>query len=259
MAGDWLKMEVDLPEKPEVWRIASIVGIDADTVVGKLLKVWRWFDAHTEDGNALGVTYPLVDHVAGVTGFAEAMALCGWLVQSGSVMSIPHFDRHNGKTAKNRALTAKRVAKCKEKGNGESNARSVTTALPREEKRREEKEQEPASASADFLGASKGASEGRKSSGTEIDTWLRSLDGDAIPADDPIFGYAEKAGIPLDFLELSWHRFVEDMRGRGKRQKDWRAHYRNAVRNNWLKLWWFSPEGDCRLTTAGEQAKRAHA
>lgn len=256
MAGDWLKMEVDLPEKPEVWQIASIVGIDADSVVGKLLKVWRWFDAHTEDGNALGVTYPLVDHVAGVTGFAEAMALCGWLVQNGSVMSIPHFDRHNGKTAKNRALTAKRVAKCKEKGNGEGNGASVTHALPREEKRREEDKSK--SAGADLLGASKGNPEGRKSSATEIDTWLRSLDGDAIPADDPIFSYAENAGIPLDFLELSWHRFVEDMRERGKRQKDWRAHYRNAVKGNWLKLWWLQ-DGEYRLTTAGEQAKRARA
>jgi hypothetical protein len=137
MSGDWLKMEVGLPEKPEVWQIAGIVGIDADSVVGKLLKVWRWFDAHTEDGNAAGVTYPLVDHVAGVTGFAEAMALCGWLIQNGSVMSVPHFDRHNGKTAKNRALTAKRVAKCKDKGNAVGNGESVTAALPREEKRRE--------------------------------------------------------------------------------------------------------------------------
>jgi hypothetical protein len=149
MSGDWLKMEVGLPEKPEVWQIAGIVGIDADSVVGKLLKVWRWFDAHTENGNAVGVTYPLVDHVAGVSGFAEAMALCGWLVQDGSILSIPHFDRHNGKTAKNRALTAKRVAKCKENSNARGNEDTVTSALPREEKRREE--QKTLSASADAV------------------------------------------------------------------------------------------------------------
>ncbi len=140
MAGDWIKMDVGLPEKPEVWQIAGMVGIDADSVVGKLLKVWRWFDAHTESGNAAGVTFPLVDHVAGVTGFAEAMALCGWLVQDGSVMSLPNFDRHNGKTAKNRALTAKRVASFKDKSNAKGNAPIVSDALPREEKRREEKE-----------------------------------------------------------------------------------------------------------------------
>lgn len=138
MAGDWLKIEVDLPEKPEVWSIAGMLSIDADAVVGKLLKVWRWFDAHTEDGNARGVTYSLVDHLTGVTGFGEAMALNGWLLQDGSLLRLPNFERHNGKTAKNRGLTAKRVAKCKAKGNGTGNAASVTDALPREEKRREE-------------------------------------------------------------------------------------------------------------------------
>jgi len=143
MAGDWLKMSVDLPEKPEVWQIAGMVGIDPDAVVGKLLKVWRWFDAHTETGNAVGVTYSLVDHVSGVTGFGEAMALCGWLLQDGSTLSLPNFDRHNGKTAKNRALTAKRVASHKDKSNAKGNAVIVSDALPREEKRREEQKQEP--------------------------------------------------------------------------------------------------------------------
>lgn len=134
MSGDWIKVEVDLPEKPEVWQIAGITGLDADSVVGKLIKVWRWFDSHTESGNAVGVTYPLVDHVAGVTGFADAMAFCGWLEQCGACMSLPNFERHNGKTAKNRALTAKRVAKFKEESNVKGNAIIVTTALPKEEK-----------------------------------------------------------------------------------------------------------------------------
>ena len=93
-----------------------------------------------------------------------------------------------------------------------------------------------------------------------IDSWLDSLGDElAIAADDSIFDYAEKTGIPLEFLELSWKRFVEDMRERGTRKKDWRAHYRNAVRGNWFKLWWFDGEGVCRLTTTGEQARRAAA
>jgi hypothetical protein len=141
VAGDWLKMSVNLPDKPEVWQIAGMLGIDADSVVGKLLRVWAWFDAHTEDGNAVGVTYPLVDRVAGVAGFAEAMVLAGWLNQNGSVMTIPHFERHNGKTAKNRALTNERVAKHRksnDESNAEGNAASVTKTVTREEKRREE-------------------------------------------------------------------------------------------------------------------------
>jgi hypothetical protein len=141
VAGDWIKMSVNLPDKPEVWQIAGALGIDADSVVGKLLRVWAWFDAHTQDGNALGVTYPLVDRVAGVSGFAEAMAFAGWLDQKGSILSCPKFDRHNGKTAKNRALTNERVAKHREsndESNAGGNATSVTKTVTREEKRREE-------------------------------------------------------------------------------------------------------------------------
>lgn len=142
MAGDWIKMEVCLPDKPEVWQIAGMLQIEADSVVGKLLRVWAWFDSHTEDGNAVGVSYSLIDRVSGVVGFAEAMAMCGWLIQNGSVLSLPKFSRHNGKTAKNRALTNDRVAKHRAAGNAEgnaaSNANTVTKSVTREEKRREE-------------------------------------------------------------------------------------------------------------------------
>ena len=127
--------------------MAGVLGIDADSVVGKLLRVWAWFDSHTEDGNAVGVTYPLLDRIAGVNGFAEAMAISGWLEQNGHTMHLPNFDRHSGKTAKNRALTNERVAKSRTKqqeSNADSNGASVTKTVTREEKRREEKEKSTA-------------------------------------------------------------------------------------------------------------------
>jgi hypothetical protein len=155
MSGDWMKIELELPDKPEVYRIAGILGLDPDAVVGKLFRVWSWFDKHTEAGNAAGVTYALLDRITGVTGFAEAMALAGWLEQRGSELLIPNFDRHNGKTAKNRALTAKRVAVKRTKCNAESNAQSVTYALPREEKRREERKEVSREVLPDWLPAEK--------------------------------------------------------------------------------------------------------
>lgn len=155
MSGDWMKIELELPDKPEVYRIAGILGLDPDAVVGKLFRVWSWFDKHTESGNAAGVTYALLDRITGVTGFAEAMALAGWLEQRGSELLIPNFDRHNGKTAKNRALTAKRVAVKRTKCNAESNAMSVTHALPREEKRREERKEVSREVLPDWLPAEK--------------------------------------------------------------------------------------------------------
>ncbi len=141
----WLKFDVSTPEKPEVMAITIALGYeDPDLTVGKLLKVWRWFDAHTQEGNAVGVTPALLNKVVAIPGICEAMADVGWIVVSPSGVSLPNFERHNGKTAKDRALGAKRAAshKTNAKGNGESNAPSVTSALPREEKRREEKIEE---------------------------------------------------------------------------------------------------------------------
>jgi hypothetical protein len=77
-----------------------------------------------------------------------------------------------------------------------------------------------------------------------------------IPADDPIFRFAADAGIPKEFLHLAWREFAGKHRGTHRLQKDWRAHFRDAVRRNWFKLWWMPSEGACELTTAGVQLKR---
>jgi hypothetical protein len=139
MAGDWIKVQKDTPDKPEVLAIASRMNLDPDAVVGKLVRIWSWFDTHTIDGNALSVTYALLDRLAGVTGFAEQMAFVGWLNQDGHVLSLPNFDYHNGETAKKRALGKNRQEKHRsnDESNATSNASSVTKALP--EKRIEEK------------------------------------------------------------------------------------------------------------------------
>jgi len=141
VAGDWLKIELNTPDKPEVIAIASRLGLDPDAVVGKLIRVWRWFNEHTKDGNAIGVTYAFLDRICGVTGFAEQMALVGWLQENGHTLSIPNFDYHNGDSAKKRAETQKRVAKHRDSEKQKSNADVTQNTLPKAlpEKRREEK------------------------------------------------------------------------------------------------------------------------
>lgn len=138
MAGDWLKVEGCTPDKPEMFVIAEALGIDPDAVFGKCFRVWAWWDQHNEEGNARNVTKSLIDRIAGCPGFAEAMMQAGWLGVVGDMLVIPNFYRHNGQTAKNRALTAKRVAKHKRSGNDEGNGKVTPIALPREEKRRED-------------------------------------------------------------------------------------------------------------------------
>ncbi|WP_046488693.1 DnaT-like ssDNA-binding domain-containing protein [Pseudomonas veronii] len=143
MAGDWIKFELTTLDKPEVCQIADLADIDPDAVVGKLMRVWGWFDQQTENGNAPSVSKKLLDRLVGVIGFCEHMKSVAWMIEIDGVISLPHFDRHNGKTAKNRLLTAKRVANHKA-SNGKSNAANVSGALPKEEKRR--KDQNPLSA-----------------------------------------------------------------------------------------------------------------
>lgn len=143
MAGDWIKMEKITPDKPEVYAIANLLNIDPDAVFGKLFRVWSWFDDHSEIGNAPSVTKMLLDRITGVTGFADAMIDAGWMIEDDGQLLLPNFNRHNGQTAKNRALTAKRVSKTRNKSNADtvtgSNDDVTQTPLPREEKRREEK------------------------------------------------------------------------------------------------------------------------
>ncbi len=130
MAGDWIKIEVELPDKPEVHALANILSLDPDTVVGKLIRVWQWFDKHTTDGNAHGVTHLLIGRLTAVNGFGEAMMLVGWLEQKNKTLVMPKFDRHTSQSAKTRALTNKRVKRLR-------NAPTVTESLP--EKKRKEK------------------------------------------------------------------------------------------------------------------------
>jgi hypothetical protein len=132
MAGDWIKFELTTMDKPEVCQIADLADIDPDAVVGKLMRVWGWFDQQTENGNAPSVSKKLLDRMVGVTGFCEHMKSVGWMVEAEGMISLPHFERHNGKTAKNRLLTAKRVANHKS-ANAKGNARNVSGALPKED------------------------------------------------------------------------------------------------------------------------------
>lgn len=139
----WMKIDLELPDKPEVHAIAGMLNLDPDAVVGKLIRVWQWFDKHTTDGNAFGVTYALPDRISSVAGFGEAMAFVGWLEQRDKTLVMTKFDRHTSESAKARALTAKRVEKHKAKTNasetGKVTSDALPDALPREEKDKNKK------------------------------------------------------------------------------------------------------------------------
>lgn len=140
MAGDWIKIEMVTPDKPEVDQMSEILGIDPDAVVGKLIRFWVWADQQAVSGHALIVTKKLIDRVTYCPGFADALLKVDWLQARSGSFVIPHFDRHNGQSAKNRALATerKRLARQLSRDKRDScHDENVTEAGP--EKRREEK------------------------------------------------------------------------------------------------------------------------
>lgn len=144
MSGDWIKMRVALHDDPSVISIAADTGLDEDTVVGKLHRLWSWADRHLANSNAdsvtVSVTSSWLDRYVSVSGFAEAMQNAGWLVIRDKSITFPNFHRHNLKTGKERSLSAVRQRKHRENSNGDRNGATVTGALPTEEKRREDLE-----------------------------------------------------------------------------------------------------------------------
>lgn len=99
----------------------------------------------------------------------------------------------------------------------------------------------------------------KKQSAISLKSWLQKIkdSGDvAISPNDTIFEYAEKVGITDEMLRLCWLGFKRQHSESATRKKDWRAHFRNAVRGNWMRVWAINAEGQAFLTTTGKQLLR---
>lgn len=98
-----------------------------------------------------------------------------------------------------------------------------------------------------------------KSEALHLSDWLSACKESGrkpIPDDDPIRQWADDAGIPPDYMALAWRVFCRDWKTK-KPQKDWPATFRDAVKRNWLKLWYPDEHGGYALTVAGKQEQRA--
>ena len=115
MAGSWIKVEHGLPDKPEVRALARVLKVSPHEVVGLLVRFWIWCDANVTvsalpDCNAVVTQASAedIDDIVRRPGFAHALQGVGWLRCSDATdppsVVIPHFGRHNGKSAKTRAL-----------------------------------------------------------------------------------------------------------------------------------------------------------
>ena len=127
----WIKLRHEIHDDLAVVGIACELNITEDEVVGRLARVWTWFDQQTEDGQA-PMTTAFIDRIARLPGFAEAMIRQSWLTCDNGIVYLPNFDRHNGSTAKARALGADRQQALRDRRNAARNAPPLRGALPEE-------------------------------------------------------------------------------------------------------------------------------
>jgi hypothetical protein len=252
MAGEWIKMELSTADKPEVMRMARILGVDRDLVLGKLIRLWAWFDRNSVDGVVDGVVDSDMDDIAMQNGFIDALCQVGWAVydKENFRVMLTNFDRHNGETAKKRAMKNQAQSKWRNKvkdvDNNDSTEESTNktqNGLP--EKRREEKKVRKTSLPLitlnDYL-------EKCKRDGTET-----------IPKNDSVFEFVEKAGIPMEYLRVAWLSFRDEFKDKPEKvQKDWVQTFRNYVKNDYLKIWNFDKDNVCYLTAKGKQLMNAY-
>lgn len=204
---EWLKFEKATLDKPEVFQIAGELGIDPDAVIGKLLRVWSWFDSQSVDGNANVTVTALLDRYAGITGFCKAMKNAGWMMENDGQICLPNYQRHTGKTAKARALGAARTSNSR--ASAACNAQTVTETLQdryqiRKEKNRSEKIRE------DKI---------RKDRGTL----------------DELAAFALELGMTSsDGESMFYHWEANGWKNGGSPVKDWKAGIRKWASQGWL-------------------------
>tara|TARA_B100001094_G_scaffold89840_1_gene85838 strand:- start:64 stop:426 length:363 start_codon:yes stop_codon:yes gene_type:complete len=103
MAGDWIKVSSDICSKREVIVGARFMGRDRFSYVGLCIAFWTWADAQTVDGFLHGLTCEDVDAVIDAPGFGESLKYVGWLLEDDHGLTVPNFERHNGRSGKRRA------------------------------------------------------------------------------------------------------------------------------------------------------------
>lgn len=112
MSNEWIKIDAETPDKSEVWEIADILGIETDSVMGKLVRVWAWASRNCDDAGVTIVTVKYaIDRITAQNGFANAMEKVKWLQVKNKKLIFPNFEYHMSKSAKDKALARQRSSK----------------------------------------------------------------------------------------------------------------------------------------------------
>lgn len=158
MAGEWLAIDIGLPDKPETQELIDLTGEPVEVVVYRLYRLWSWASMHCADGTARMTLPRLVRTCGGNEAFWMAVEAVGWLEidEANATVAVPGWDRRFSKAAKARLQHADRSRDYEERnpgrkaGSDPSGARAPddpALARRRGEERREEYPPPPREAS----------------------------------------------------------------------------------------------------------------
>ncbi len=123
MAGDYIKVDHDLPDKEEVISLAADPDLNYDedearlaVVILRLIRLWIWGDRHTEDGILHGIDASgCAQRLRGDIQFWGGVQSKKWIEFLDGCARIPNFKKRFGKSARSRLLSANRMRKYREK------------------------------------------------------------------------------------------------------------------------------------------------
>ncbi len=273
MATDWIRMRTDLYRDPKVSVIADLLmeprgplgryvnqmcqcdmavtrNVMRNVTVGALVSVWGVMRQRGKrNGDALqcsGVTALVLDDIADLPGFGDAMVACGWVVETDDGIEFPNFfeeynsDPHEAAKSKNaQRQAAYRARKKAEEEEAERNVTRDVTVTPREEKRREEKNSSPdgeeidAPGGADLLGDQvKPAKKPRKPKAETVKTLtVADLEADGVAPDAAAEFLAHRARKRAPLTPLAWSGFKDEVARAG-----WSAQQavKTALQRGWI-------------------------
>ena len=112
----WIKIETHTPDKTEVRHIARLCRCTKAEAFLAFFRVFVWLDEETEDGHVDFFTTADADEIGGLAGLGSALEAVGWIAFSASGAVVSNWDRHNGESAKKRAMKSERQRRWRDGG-----------------------------------------------------------------------------------------------------------------------------------------------
>lgn len=265
------RIQTTLPAHPKTKRLLRALGGEGGWY---LVRLFLWAAENRSDGDLTGISDEdielAIDWPGAPRTFVDALHACGFVEGPEGARGIHDWADHNGWACGAAMRAAKARWNAIKRHHGEAAAdrqvpeyratSSATSNAPSNRPALQLIASSNAPSPSPSPSPSKRETPPKRPGGASIElrTFIEqcSARGEkVIPDDDPVFAFADSIDLPREFVALAWAWFKAAMVG--KRQRDWRAHFRNAVKGVWPKYWYHSDDGGWSLTTAGKQAQLA--